>query len=162
MKGSEITSIGFDGNPWRLVDQAGKQLSIDDMLLWHGRGEAAGGVLPFRLEGGRAPHKPGSTGRIWTDRGEYFPSVFNVQWVRVDQAAVGEESPLAMLGGCTLDTLNRGFEEMERSGGGFASALAAAYFRADLGNRARIIEAWPDLVAKWVRIAAEERVAISK
>ena len=31
---------------------------------------------------GRAPHKPSSTGRVWTADGrEYFPSVFDMQWV---------------------------------------------------------------------------------
>lgn len=33
------------------------------------------------LRGGLAPQKQGSTGRIWTDKGEYYPSVFNLQWI---------------------------------------------------------------------------------
>jgi len=32
----------------------------------------------------RPPHHPGSTGRVFTHAGgEYFPSVFGLQWVRV-------------------------------------------------------------------------------
>ena len=44
---------------------------------------------------------------------------------------------------------------MERIGGGFASALALAYFRADSDNRARMLAAWPDLFEKYRRIARE-------
>ena len=33
-----------------------------------------------RITGGQAPHKPGSTGKIYTDAGNYFPSVFNCKW----------------------------------------------------------------------------------
>lgn len=34
------------------------------------------------ITGGRAPHKPGSTGKVWTsDDGEYYPSVFAMKWV---------------------------------------------------------------------------------
>lgn len=34
----------------------------------------------YRITGGRAPHKPSSTGKVWTDGGEFFPSVFNCAW----------------------------------------------------------------------------------
>jgi hypothetical protein len=35
---------------------------------------------------GRAPHKPGSTGRVYTADGrEYFPSVFDMQWVNTQE-----------------------------------------------------------------------------
>ena len=44
---------------------------------------------------------------------------------------------------------------MERMGGGFASALAVAYYRADSNNKARILAAWPDLFEKYRRIARE-------
>ena len=44
---------------------------------------------------------------------------------------------------------------MERIGGGFASALALAYFRADSDNQARILGAFPDLFEKYRRIARE-------
>lgn len=32
------------------------------------------------LTGHSAPHKPGSTGRVSTDRGEYFPSVVGLRF----------------------------------------------------------------------------------
>ena len=44
-------------------------------------------ALDFRgdsdvITGGRAPHKPGSTGKVWTADGrEYYPSVFDMKWV---------------------------------------------------------------------------------
>ena len=44
---------------------------------------------------------------------------------------------------------------MARMGGGFASALALAYFRADSDNQARILGAFPDLFEKYRRIARE-------
>lgn len=34
----------------------------------------------FRVTGGQAPHKPSSTGRIYTDAGHYYPTVFNCKW----------------------------------------------------------------------------------
>jgi hypothetical protein len=37
---------------------------------------------------------------------------------------------------------------MARHGGHFASALAAAYFKGDDANRARIVEAFPEYFAK--------------
>ncbi len=33
-----------------------------------------------RVTGGQAPHKPSSTGKIYTDAGHYYPSVFNCAW----------------------------------------------------------------------------------
>lgn len=34
----------------------------------------------YRVTGGQAPHKPSSTGQIYTDGGNYYPTVFNCQW----------------------------------------------------------------------------------
>jgi len=38
---------------------------------------------PCTISGGRAPHKPASTGRVWVEEfsQEYFPSVFDLEWV---------------------------------------------------------------------------------
>jgi hypothetical protein len=33
-----------------------------------------------RITGGQAPHKPSSTGKIYTDAGNYYPSVFDCAW----------------------------------------------------------------------------------
>lgn len=55
-----------------------------------------------------------------------------------------------------LNTWNlRAVQLMDRMGGGFASALAVAYYRADSDNRARILAAWPDLFEKYRRMARE-------
>lgn len=35
---------------------------------------------PHRIEGGSPPLHEGSTGRIWTNKGEYFPGVCNLTW----------------------------------------------------------------------------------
>jgi hypothetical protein len=50
---------------------------------------------------------------------------------------------------------HRAAQYMERMGGGFAAALAVAYYRADSDNKARIVGAWPDLFEKYRRIARE-------
>jgi monomeric isocitrate dehydrogenase len=52
---------------------------------------------------------------------------------------------------------HRAAQAMESIGGGFASALALAYFRADGDNQARILAAFPDLFEKYRRIAEELR-----
>lgn len=36
---------------------------------------------PHVLKGGLPPRHDGSTGRIYTDKGEYFPSVVGLKWV---------------------------------------------------------------------------------
>ena len=50
---------------------------------------------------------------------------------------------------------HRAAQCMERMGGGFAAALAVAYYRADSDNKARIVGAWPHLFEKYRRIARE-------
>lgn len=49
----------------------------------------------YEVTGGRPPHKPGSTGRVWVrgvEKGacsqEFFPSVVDCVWVRPDAPAV--------------------------------------------------------------------------
>ncbi len=51
--------------------------------------------------------------------------------------------------------LHAGFLAMSRYGGGFASALADAWFRADPYNRETIQKTWPDLTCDYVRTAHE-------
>jgi hypothetical protein len=45
---------------------------------------------------------------------------------------------------------------MQKHGGGFASALGLAYHRADSGNQARILGAFPELFARFRRMVSEE------
>lgn len=52
----------------------------------------------------------------------------------------------------------KAIELMERIGGGFASALAVAWQRADLNNQHRLKAAFPDLLKQYVehvRLIAE-------
>jgi hypothetical protein len=44
---------------------------------------------------------------------------------------------------------HRAAQVMDKMGGGFAAAIALAYFRADSDNKARLLEAFPDLFAKY-------------
>ena len=55
-------------------------------LTHNGHAVTAGEILEnfrgdhYRVTGGRAPHKDGSTGQIYTDAGNYYPTVFNCKW----------------------------------------------------------------------------------
>jgi len=51
---------------------------------------------------------------------------------------------------------HRAAKTMMRMGGGFASTLALAFFRADSGNQARILGAFPELFERYRREAREE------
>jgi len=61
---------------WTLVhSKTNEPVCIGDTLKTH-RGDQ------YRITGGRPPHKPSSTGRVWVEGGgEYFPTVFNLKWV---------------------------------------------------------------------------------
>jgi len=56
-----------------------------------------------------------------------------------------------------VEANHRAAQTMESLGGGFATALALAYFRADSNNQARILGAFPELFEKYRRIAEELR-----
>ena len=53
------------------------------------------------------------------------------------------------------DLNHRAVKAMEKWGGGFASALAVAYFRADADNQARMLAAWPELFERY-RLMAQD------
>jgi hypothetical protein len=60
-------------------------MRVNDWVLVHEETneevEAGASVTSFRgepdvVKGGTPPHKPSSTGRVWVNGGEFFPSVF--------------------------------------------------------------------------------------
>lgn len=66
-------AISYD--TWVLTHMDGTPACTGEMLESH-RGEQ------YRITGGRPPHKPSSTGRVWVEGGgEFFPTVFNLKWV---------------------------------------------------------------------------------
>lgn len=72
-----ITSVGYDGKKWLLIDEVTQRsVKIADVRKDF-RGETG------RVHGGRAPHKPSSTGRVHVDGREYYPSVFGLKWIKV-------------------------------------------------------------------------------
>lgn len=73
-----INNIGYDGKRWLLLREDGTERGVrEGETVRSYRGEDA------VLTGGRAPHKPESTGKVWTEAGgEYYPSVFGLRWVR--------------------------------------------------------------------------------
>jgi hypothetical protein len=73
-----INNVGYDGKLWLLLHEDGNERgAYEGETVRCFRGEDA------VLTGGRPPHKPGSTGKVWTEAGgEYYPSVFGLRWVR--------------------------------------------------------------------------------
>jgi hypothetical protein len=55
----------------------------------------------------------------------------------------------------TPDQLHRAAHTMEKQGGHFASAIAAAYFAADSNNRARLLAAFGDLFERFHSFTTE-------
>lgn len=45
--------------------------------------------------------------------------------------------------------LMRAAHNMDRYGGGFAEAIALAYFRADSTNKVRVVDAFPELFERY-------------
>lgn len=74
-----ILSQGYDG-AYKLVTKAGANVEVDDPVTAGSDGSI------WTVTGGRAPHSPASTGRVYVtgpgDR-EFFPSVFNLVWVKM-------------------------------------------------------------------------------
>jgi hypothetical protein len=64
------------------TDHAGRACT----LTHNGQPVQAGEILEdfrgnqSRVTGGQAPHKPSSTGKIYTTAGNYYPSVFDCKW----------------------------------------------------------------------------------
>jgi 2-oxo-4-hydroxy-4-carboxy--5-ureidoimidazoline (OHCU) decarboxylase len=56
----------------------------------------------------------------------------------------------------TPDQLHKAAHKMEAIGGGFAAAIAAAYFHADGDNKQRLIRAFPELFARYAPTTTEE------
>lgn len=80
-----MNAITKDG--WALLHKG--QPVLEGARLAGARGEV------YEITGGRPPHKPGSTGRVWVhgvgegerSTREYFPSVVDCAWVRQDALA---------------------------------------------------------------------------
>jgi hypothetical protein len=62
-----------EGDGWELVTHFGTPVFEGEEHLTF-RGD------PLTITGGRPPHKAGSTGRVHTNGGEFFPSVMNMEW----------------------------------------------------------------------------------
>ena len=72
-----INNIGYDGKLWLLLREDATQGVYEGQTVRSYRGEDC------VITGGRPPHKPESTGKVWTeDGGEYYPGVFGLRWVR--------------------------------------------------------------------------------
>ena len=67
-----ITSTDYAGRACTLTFK-GQPVAEND-LIDDFRGKSA------RIIGGEAPHKPASSGKIYTNHGHYYPSVFGCEW----------------------------------------------------------------------------------
>ena len=83
---------------YRLVDAAGTDATIGASYTDF-RGER------HTLEGSRPPHKPGSTGRVYTDRGEFYPSVIDLTFVEADPAE--DDTPDHIVAAINADLLRK-------------------------------------------------------
>lgn len=79
-----IKSKNYAGEAMTLVLEDDGQPVEAGMILTSGRGER------YRVTGGRAPHKPGSTGKVWcqgVDQAgdnstiEFYPGVVKAMWM---------------------------------------------------------------------------------
>lgn len=62
-------------NGWKLVDEKTNAPVSMGQAIVSFRGEE------MKLLGGNPPHKPSSSGKIWVEDGEYYPSVFGLKWI---------------------------------------------------------------------------------
>lgn len=84
-----IKSSGYDGVYTLMDTQTGMPVEVNAVY-----GNRHGDQVIIR--GGRAPHKPGSTGRVFTRpiHGspefdyEYYPGVFELAWERDEEATI--------------------------------------------------------------------------
>jgi hypothetical protein len=118
------------GQHWVLQDEHG-QLVPTGTFLKSKRDEQEG--RRFELQGGRPPHKPSSTGRVygkWSaiddnsgrgDNSEYYPQVFGLSWVdRTPAAAQKTDEPSGQLIGVIITAMiNDGLKQ------GIDAAMAA-------------------------------------
>jgi hypothetical protein len=73
----QIKGIGYDGKVWLLIDEV-TQISVKVGDIRESfRGERA------KMIDGTAPHKPSSTGRVQSSKGEYYPGVYGCKWIKV-------------------------------------------------------------------------------
>jgi hypothetical protein len=83
---------------YRLVDAAGTTATIGASYTDF-RGER------HTLEGSRPPHKPDSTGRVYTDRGEFYPSVIGLAFV--EAAPAEDHTPDHIVDAINADVLRK-------------------------------------------------------
>ena len=83
---------------YRLVDAAGTEATIG-AIYTDFRGE------PHTLEGSEPPHKPESAGRVYTDRGEFYPSVIGLAFVEADPAE--DDTPDHIVDAINADLLRK-------------------------------------------------------
>ena len=83
---------------YRLVDAAGTEATIG-AIYTDFRGE------PHTLEGSEPPHKPESAGRVYTDRGEFYPSVIGLAFV--EAAPTEDDTPDHIVDAMNADLLRK-------------------------------------------------------
>ena len=66
-----------DGKVWLLIDEVTQSSVKVGDIREDFRGERA------KMHDGTAPHKPSSTGRVQSSKGEYFPSVYGCKWIKL-------------------------------------------------------------------------------
>jgi hypothetical protein len=81
MQSKYVTSIDWSQKACVLTTEDGQPVEMGQVVLSF-RGE------PAKVTGGSAPHKSSSTGRVDTDRGSYYPSVYGLKWTPHNQVGI--------------------------------------------------------------------------
>lgn len=76
-----IVMQGWDGKYILVHEKTKRPVELDEEIQYHDK--------TLRCEGGKPPHKAGSTGRIWMrevgepryDHNEWFPNVCDMHWM---------------------------------------------------------------------------------
>lgn len=128
--------MAINGLFWELVDsETGEPFALPGR-----RADFRGEV--DRIKGGQPPHKPHSTGTVQTDSGQYYPTVYGLEWR------------------LTAD-LARAAQLMRRRGGSFAAALGDAYMCADAYERWRLVDAFDDVFARALEALRAEQELVN-
>ena len=103
---------GDESGNWKLVDTDGLPVPVGTVLT-------SSDDRTFKATGGRPPQHEASTGRVsgeWLATeatGEYFPHVFNLKWIRIDEPANVSE-PVAVTPLAPAEVLAAALRDMVR------------------------------------------------
>lgn len=103
---------GDESGNWKLIDTDGLPVRVGTVLT-------SSDDRSFKATGGRPPQHEASTGRVsgeWLATeatGEYFPHVFNLKWIKIDEPAKGSD-PVVVTALAPAEVLAAALRDMVR------------------------------------------------